>query len=84
MVDDNGNDKKYAWWRTINLTNLIWFVIVAIIGWAVWTTRRSDALERTAADNCKRITVVEGSIPIIKENLSSINTNIEWIKKNIK
>jgi predicted negative regulator of RcsB-dependent stress response len=64
---ENGNGNKGNWWKS-NIMNFIWIIVVGIITWGMWTTRRSDALTLTAESNVRRIVVLEKTVSeIIKD-----------------
>ena len=68
-----------GWWK-INLMNFIWIIVVGILSWGLWTTRRSDALADVACNNTKRIAVIEQTMPTIRDDLSTIKADLVWIK----
>ena len=62
---------------------LFTIVVTATIAWA---NLRNDvkAQDKQVTINTGRIDTIEKTLPEIKTSIGKIDTNIEWIKKNIK
>jgi len=77
MPDDNGRPKS-PWYNTAAIAGLVWSILLAVIGLAIWGGVMQERLQTQCAE-IEDVQKKQDVIGTIEQRITRIETNVDWL-----